>query len=238
MKFISLKNAPNYAASKPQFLFLLPMPSTETCERKTKIEPQIIRQLLKETAITFVLFVAAAILYSKFVPELKPSTWVQGYLAIAPLYLMGQFLSLIIELALMAHGHHYPGHFRFPPFSKSLPEFWSKRWAVWVSDWFRQNVHRKYSDAPLKGLFWSFLISGLWHEALINVPYLIFYGKNLLGSMTAYFLIQVVAMIAERKINFPSVFAHRAYVWAATVLPAPLVLNESLLRMYGLWVAA
>ena len=81
----------------------------------------------------------------------------------------------------------------------------------------------------------AFLASGALHELLVNLPLWLLYGTNLLGSMFAYFLLlQLGAIIIERRFlrRFP--LANRLWLWVSVVAPAPLVLNQATLRAFQL----
>lgn len=63
-------------------------------------------------------------------------------------------------------------NFRRSYFATSIGEFWSRRWHVSLSDWFRDFVYYPFvneSTSALRmylGLMLVFLISGLWHAGL------------------------------------------------------------------------
>ena len=145
-----------------------------------------------------------------------------------------QFLSSAIECAFSVTGWHYPGHFQFPFLSKTLREFWGKRWASWVADWFHQMVFTRYKRRPALGLFLVFFYSGLWHELLINVPLYLFSGVNVLGTQIVYFLIQALGIVGEKELNMSDPL-RRLYLWGIVLVPAPLVVNEGVLRVTGMF---
>lgn len=83
-----------------------------------------------------------------------------------------------------------------PLASKSLSDFWGKRW----NRGFRTLAHklvfrpvqRRYG--PVAGTLTTFLASGLIHDFVISVP-----ARSGYGLPTAYFLIQGLGVVAERS---------------------------------------
>ena len=105
--------------------------------------------------------------------------------------------------------------FRNPLASRSLSEFWSRRWNVGFSEMIAVTVHRpvRRVAGETAGLFAAFLASGLLHEIAISVPVKAGYGLP-----TLYFLLHGALVAIERK--HPDV-ASRAWTlfWLAAPLP-------------------
>jgi alginate O-acetyltransferase complex protein AlgI len=103
-------------------------------------------------------------------------------------------------------GFHLMSNFNRPYFSRSIAEFW-KRWHISLSTWFRDYLY-----IPLGGnrvstarwyfnLFFTFLISGLWHGA--KWTYVIWGGLNGL-----YLIAEIlVARISRRTATQPGFHA-------------------------------
>ena len=236
MKLSSLKAA-RLALSPMDFVLLSPVFSTVSWKKKVAVDRALIRRILIRGVLLFLPFAASWRLYLTLVPPIRPSVLAQSYLALIPLYCMGEFASVVFEFVYLPTGWHFPAHHRFPPLSKTLAEFWGSRWATWVADWLRQMVFDRYRRRPVLGLFAAFFLSGLWHELLINVPLYLFYRVNVLGSMLLYFSIQALGILGERKFSLGEGLLHRVYTWAVVVIPAPLVMNEGVLRAVGLFVS-
>jgi alginate O-acetyltransferase complex protein AlgI len=124
-------------------------------------------------------------------------------------------------------------HGAAPPLAKSLSDFWGRRWNVWMSDWFRQIIFSPLKAHPVFALLLVFLVSGVLHEWVINVPLFIVTGRNCFGSMIAYFLLQALGILLERKTRNEHV--RRLLVWLFVFGAAPLIVNEGLLRVLHLW---
>lgn len=117
--------------------------------------------------------------------------------------------------------------FRSPYQSKSLQEFWGKRWNLAFSEMTALIAYR-----PLKGMLGknaamvaSFLLSGLLHEIAISFPVKSGYGLPFL-----YFVLHGGAMYAEGKLPFiQKITAHpiwsRLWVFSWLLLPMPLLFH-------------
>jgi hypothetical protein len=124
--------------------------------------------------------------------------------------------------------HHHPIS------SPSVSEFWGRRWNLWVQDWIA-DMGRPFRRSHKMKIFMSFLISGLFHEAMVNLPYWLVFRESYFGTMLAYFTIQAAGLYADKR-----VFRHgppslrRAFCWLVVVLPAPLFIHVPLLRFFGM----
>lgn len=123
--------------------------------------------------------------------------------------------------------------FRNPAMSRSLDEFWSRRWNLAFSEMTSWSVFR-----PLTGTigrdgaaFASFLFSGVLHELAISLPVRQGYGMPLL-----YFAIHGAGIVLERRLEKRG-FAIAAKPWLGRVwtlawllLPIPLLFHQAFLR--------
>lgn len=116
--------------------------------------------------------------------------------------------------------------FRAPYKSKSLKEFWGRRWNMAFSEMTSIAAY-----TPLKkrlgnnaAVFISFLLSGLLHEIAITLP-----TKSYYGFPMCYFLIHGILMQLESKPVIRKITEHRilSHVWALCwlVIPMPLLFN-------------
>jgi alginate O-acetyltransferase complex protein AlgI len=116
--------------------------------------------------------------------------------------------------------------------SKSLKEFWGKRWNMAFSEMTALIVYK-----PLKtkwgvhaAMFISFLISGVLHEIAISFPVNAGYGSPLL-----YFLIHGVLMYLENKILWikkitQQTILSRLWVYFWLIIPMPLLFHEKFMN--------
>ena len=108
----------------------------------------------------------------------------------------------LIALFWQANGIDAQPIMATPILSKSLSEFWGKRWNLG----FRQLAHdfifrplQKHTGASVAGLL-VFAVSGLIHDLVISAP-----ARGGYGLPTAYFIVQGLGVMFER-----SAFARRA----------------------------
>ncbi len=73
------------------------------------------------------------------------------------------------------------------------------------------------------------------HEWVINLPLYCATGWRLFGTMLLYFLLQVAGVQAEHRFLKRHHRAKIAAAWLVVFVPVPLVFNEGLLRVLGLW---
>lgn len=73
-------------------------------------------------------------------------------------------------------------NFKRPYFSRSVPEFWSQRWHISLSHWFRDYIYIPMGGSRVARPRWYlnqmtvFLVSGLWHGA--NLTFVIWGALN------------------------------------------------------------
>ena len=122
--------------------------------------------------------------------------------------------------------------FRSPYKSRSLKEFWGKRWNVAFSEMTALVVYRPLRNKIGAGraVIVAFLFSGLLHEIAISLPVHSGYGLPML-----YFFIHAVAMQLEatspfvRKIISHKVLSH-VWVMGLLILPMPLLFHHGFIE--------
>jgi hypothetical protein len=127
----------------------------------------------------------------------------------------------------------YPIHYS-PLSSPSLSEFWGRRWNLWVQDWIA-DMGRPFRGSHKKKILASFFFSGIFHEAMVNLPHWLISGESYFGTMLAYFIIQGGGLYLDKKFlrHGPPVI-RRVYCWIVVILPAPLFIHVPLLRFFGM----
>ncbi len=122
------------------------------------------------------------------------------------------------------------------PFSaKNLSDFWGNRWNIWVSSWLSQIAFKPLKRNPKLAVMTTFVLSGLWHEVIINIPHLILTGEKIFGFVTLYFVIQGIGVLISRQNFFRNRYILSViYLWIFVILPIPLIMNEAFMNIFVL----
>ncbi len=123
--------------------------------------------------------------------------------------------------------------FRSPLLSKSLSEFWSKRWNIAFSEMISIAVYRplKHKVGPTAIIIISFIFSGLLHEMAISLPV----GKGF-GLPMLYFIIQGAAILLENFFSkqnisiFQNKLIARLWIYFWVIIPAPLLFHTYFIK--------
>jgi hypothetical protein len=165
---------------------------------------------------------------------LSPITYLDRILLGVAVYFLTEALGSLGQLLFVWRKETIsPIHHR-PLSSPSLSEFWGRRWNLWVQDWIAdlgRPFHRKHKQKIIA----SFLLSGLFHEAMVNLPYWLYTGESYFGTMLAYFFIQAMGLYIDKKF-FRHSYPHlrRLFCWLVVILPAPLFIHMPLLSFFGM----
>jgi hypothetical protein len=118
--------------------------------------------------------------------------------------------------------------FRAPLYSRSLREFWGRRWNIAFSEMTAISVYRplKARSGAATATGMAFLFSGLLHEAAISLPVRAGFGRPL-----GYFALHAVAMLTERRLAAAGhaidsrPWLGRAWTISWLVVPLPLLFH-------------
>jgi len=142
--------------------------------------------------------VVGGILLVAVVPAVPGRLWlVRGWVALAALVLLLHFGTFhLLSLAWRAAGVDAPPLMDRPLAARSVADFW-RRWNGGFHALAQALVFvplRRRRMSPRLALLAAFVASGLVHDLVISVP-----ARAGFGLPTAYFLIQGVALLAERS---------------------------------------
>ncbi|MEJ1240952.1 membrane bound O-acyl transferase family-domain-containing protein [Chryseolinea sp. T2] len=174
-----------------------------------------------------------------FVPQLLLLTAISLILHFGLLNLSASWWRLL--------GADVPELFRAPYRSRSLKEFWGRRWNLAFSEMTALILYRplKSKVGGQAAMMLSFLLSGALHEIAISLPVRSGYGLSML-----YFAIHAVAMNLESRPAFARALNQSrgfAFVWVfgMLIIPLPLLfhhqfithvlepIREQVLRLFG-----
>jgi hypothetical protein len=125
------------------------------------------------------------------------SPMLQGWVGMLGLVFLLHFGSFhLLALAWQAIGVDAEPIMRFPLGSRSLSEFWGKRWNMGFRQLTFELVFQplRRSAGIAAATFASFVVSGLIHELVISFP-----ARAGYGLPTAYFALQGAGVLAERS---------------------------------------
>ncbi len=116
--------------------------------------------------------------------------------------------------------------------SRSLAEFWGRRWNTAFNhlahDLVFRLLHRRFGAVAATML--AFLASGLLHDLILSVP-----ARAGYGLPTAYFIVQATGLLLERsaigrRLGLGHGWPGRLFTIAVTTLPAFWLFNPSFVR--------
>ncbi len=214
--------------------FSSPLYAPSSLRRNKKKEKNIVRH----TSLRFMSISALFILSLEFYTWLfSTSNWPNYgkayvlslfvYLSTSYLAVLGQALSLLTkEVPSDMHNHPY--------LSKSISEFWSIRWNTWIRDWLHLLSKKIAPNSINLRTVAAFVLSGIFHEVMFNLPYYIFTGESYFGTMMCYFSIQFFCIYFDKKILFSKkLLLRRSFMWMSIILPIPLFVNKPFLYFFN-----
>ncbi len=165
---------------------------------------------------------------------LTPITYVDRLLLGPAIYFFTEALGAFGQLLFSWRKENiYPIHYH-PVSSPSLSEFWGRRWNLWVQDWIA-DMGRSFRGNHKTKILISFFFSGVFHEAMVNLPHWLLTGESYFGTMLAYFIIQAAGLYLDKKFfRHSPLFARKVFCWLVVILPAPLFINIPILHFFGM----
>lgn len=230
MKLVVLLLPVTIKADRPHVFWLLPSPASHR-----RLRPIVnVRPVLFRTALLGITLLVSYWIYGHLADAVGTGSILLSYCAAPVLLLVSETLVAIVTLLWLPSGQVLPSIHNRPWLARSVADFWGHRWNLWFSDWFRYAIFQRFRRQPAFALVLAFVVSGVFHEWVINVPLYCVTTKALFGTMLLYFLIQAVGVLVERRFKGRPIMM-MAFAWFVVFAPAPLVLNEGLLRTMHLW---
>lgn len=151
------------------------------------------------------------------------------------IYIFTVFMSNSFRALSLFFNSNPPAMHNKPYLSKNLNEFWTLRWNLWVRNWLHYLGKKLYPKNITMRQLSIFIISGLFHETMFNVPYYILTGKVILGSMIGYFVVQFIATKIDHLLlkKYTNKITRYIFMWFALIAPAPLFINDAFLLFFG-----
>lgn len=211
------------------FLFMTPYLSVRSTCYQSPLRPySILASFLLHSVMMGLFLVMAA-------EFLSPFSFGDILLISPAIYFLTEAVGAVGQLLFIRNRPAvFPIHHR-PLTSPSLSQFWGRRWNLWVQDWLK-DISAALGRRPRAiQILMTFLISGFFHEVMINFPYWIVTGKSYFGTMMLYFLIQALGLYGDKKFikhSHPKI--RRVYLWLFVIVPSPLFINQPLLTFFGL----
>ncbi|MBI5385556.1 MAG: hypothetical protein HZA90_12830 [Verrucomicrobia bacterium] len=231
MKLVALLVAPSPGGERPFRFWILPSPKS----LRRSLPVTNVRQVLFRAALLFGTVSLGYWIYWRLVGAFHVRGIPLSYLAAPLLLLVSESLVAAMTVLCLPGGRLFPALHERPWAARGVAEFWGRRWNLWFRDWFRDVVFVPLRRRPVLALVLVFAVSGLMHEWVINVPLCYLTRRALFGSMMIYFLLQAAGVLLERHCLKGRSTLRLGFAWAVVLGPAPLVLNEGLLRTLHLW---
>lgn len=230
MKFVAMLLPANRQANRSRIFWVLVSPTSFK-----RLQPiTSIHRVLFRTAFMCGTLVLSYWVYWQLVQSLHLRGIILSYCAAPILMLATETVMLLVGLFWLPSGWALPRLHNRPWLMHSVADFWGNRWNLWFSDWTRYVIFQRLRHRPVLALVVVFAFSGLMHEGIINASLYLVTGGLLFGTMMLYFLLQAGGILVERwfkKRSGPAI----TFAWLVVFVPAPLIINEGLLRTLQLW---
>lgn len=197
---------------------------------RTLFTPELSSILIRQLVFFVLTYLTLKLLQDTFAPL---TLWYERLLAFPLVWFATEWLGATLMLLFMLP-KHTPFIHNQPLNSKSISDFWGNRWNRWVSPWL-SLAGRKFSSSPSIQMMMAFLLSGIFHELMFNLPFQIATGEVVYGNMLMFFIFQAIAVYIDRRYlkGFPTAL-RRCWLWVTLIFSSPLFLERPLLYFFGL----
>ncbi len=214
--------------------FLMTWLGTREVKRRPRtFEVSSLFQLITATAVFVAMVATVKSISSAGIPLL--ARWLAGGIMILAFAAMSTTFHSLLTAAI---GLVSPGLFQAPHLSKSLSEFWTKRWNPGASVIFRKACFEpvaRYSTAT--AMFLTFLSSAVGHALLVFLGL----GRWKISlTCGAFFFVQPLFIAIERKLGVRRWRPAAGWAWTMAVLAitSPLFVESALQIIEPSWGAS
>jgi alginate O-acetyltransferase complex protein AlgI len=229
LKLLQLDFDPRWAAHHPLWHGLSPFDVSKARRVDTRFDARLFVLLLEHA----ILLVAVVVGLVRLPAETTPlrGAW-RLLLGAALVYTAMETATEGLRFLHRLFAVEVPPIQQAPILSRSVGEFWSRRWNRPVSDWLNEYVFLPLARRrrPLLALLSAFAVSALFHAWL----YFVALGWPAAASVAVFFLLQAPVVMLETKwriSRWPAVAA-RAWTLAWLLASSPLFV-EPILRGLG-----
>lgn len=150
--------------------------------------------------------------------------------ALALVYTLTEGAYCLLFAVYRLAGFRPPPLHRHPAASRSVQEFWGRRWNLTVSAWLGETFFRPLArrGRPVAGVLLAFLVSALAHAYICEVAL----GLRMAAVMLAYFAFQGMIVGVELALDVAGWNAMSARVWTlAWMIGVSPMFTEPLLKV-------
>jgi len=227
LKMLQLDFEPRWAAHHPVWHGLSPFDVS-----KAKRVPRAFDAILFARIALHAALLSVVLLALLRLPAMEGLPWRSAWRLLLGAGLVYAAMEMATEGLRLLHrlsGIEVPPIQRDPVLSRSVGEFWSRRWNRPVSDWLQQYAFLPMAKrhGPLLALLAAFAVSAALHAWM----YYAALGLRAALSVSLFFLLQAPVVLLEAKLGvarWPRFFAH-AWTLGWLLLSSPLFV-EPLLR--------
>jgi hypothetical protein len=212
-----------------QLAYLFAWPGLDAVTFLTSDVDKLQRPTSAEWQFAFAKLVAGCCLLFIVAGALAPSLPnVAGWVGMAGIVFVLHFGSFhLLSCLWRSRGIDAKPLMNYPAASRSVTEFWGRRWNTAFRDITHRFVFRPFCRrlGPRLGLAAGFLFSGVVHDAVISLP-----AGGGYGLPTIYFLLQGAAVLLERSslgrsFGLREGAAGRIFAIVVIVCPAPILFH-------------
>jgi len=223
-------------AGERGFFWICPLPAADSVARITPGGKDVFIRTLARFAAYSAGFLAAHWLLWRAAQRLGADGIQLSYLAVPLMWLGTEGIAALTQLICLPANRLLPAPHHNIFAARGVADFWGRRWDIWMSDWFRQVIFRPMRRRLVLAVVVVFFVSGVIHEFVINLGLWLVTGRNLFGSMMAYFGLQAAGLFIERAWLGEHPRLKQVWTWIVVIGPAPLFVNEGMLRALQFWL--